>query len=71
MRNPFSDRPPARLEPSGELLFSFRDGKRPQIDCELRDHGAYGWEARSFSLTANFDSRGASTLGSWRFSGLG
>jgi hypothetical protein len=55
-------RPPARLGWPGELLFSFRDGKRRQVDCELRDHGRFGVEAqflidREFTPSRHFDTR--------------
>jgi hypothetical protein len=44
------------------LLFSFRDQKRRQVDCELRYHGAYGVEAqflvdREFRLSRRFDTK--------------
>jgi hypothetical protein len=46
----------------GELLFTFRDHKHRQIDCELRYHGQYGVEAqflmdRELYLSRRFDSR--------------
>jgi hypothetical protein len=55
-------RPPPRLGRPGELLFSFRDAKHRQIDCELRDHGRFGVEAqflidREFRYSRRFESR--------------
>lgn len=58
----WNHRPPVRLGRPGELLFSFRDHKHRQIDCELRDHGIYGVEAqflidREFSHSRRFETR--------------
>jgi hypothetical protein len=58
----WNHRPPARLGTPGELLFSFRDHKHRQIDCELRYHRQYGAEAqflldREFFLSRRSDSR--------------
>jgi hypothetical protein len=55
-------RPPPRVETPGVLLFSFRDHKQRQVDCELRDHGQYGVEAqffvdREFRLSRRFDTK--------------
>ena len=55
-------KPPVRLGTPGELLFSFRDRKHRQIDCELRYHGAYGVEPiflvdREFRLSRRFDTK--------------
>ena len=55
-------RPPARLGTPGELLFTFRDHKHRQIDCELRYHGQVGVEAmflvdREFRLSRRFDTK--------------
>jgi hypothetical protein len=41
-------RPPERVRQPGELLFQFRDTKHRQVDCDLSDHGRYGWEAQLF-----------------------
>lgn len=46
----------------GELLFTFRTTDHKQVDCELRDHGAYGVEAqfwidREFRYGRRFDTR--------------
>jgi len=55
-------RPPVRMGRPGDLLFSFRDAKHRQIDCELRDHDPYGVEAqflidREFYLSRRFETR--------------
>jgi hypothetical protein len=58
----WNHRPPARLGTPGELLFSCRDHKHRQIDCELHYHSAYGVEAqflmdRELYLLRRFDTK--------------
>jgi hypothetical protein len=43
--SPFGPMPAARVAQPGEPLYEFVQG-HTRIRCELRDHGAYGWEAR-------------------------
>ena len=53
---------PPRMSTPGIPLFSFRTATHRQVECELRSHGEYGWEAQffidgAFSQSRRFDTR--------------
>jgi hypothetical protein len=53
---------PPRQPVPGVPLFSFRTTDHRQVDCELRSHGDFGWEAQffidgSFSTSRRLDTR--------------